>query len=740
MEGFLHIYNKKKNNYITEDKVSETINFYKETSHIFESVSNEQLISVYYTNEYREYPYNKYENHLFCPVGQFVEGKLDIQKILMTSNADEKHSIIRELRGAFALSTANLIDNSIDIFTHVVRAESVYYYEDENHIIVGTDPLVISVLGNEKIQPIFDPANFISFLEQGYFSDELTPFKDVLCLPENSHIRIADGNITSKEIDDTYHSAFNVKSTEDFYDKVTEDLLSSFDIVKDKEKSIRLGLTGGKDSRIVLLALLNKGYNIKAHTTGFPDHPDVIIAQQLAGLSEIPHEVNERKLSKKNQLSVSLDNRIKSIMTASSGLISAYDTVNTKTEFVDNKNFNGIAAAVLKGGYSTHIPKNKDVLKNPLKKPFYKFEDFYLDDQNKFSTFLDDFSIKYDNINELFHIFFLKYRTGRWTSDSRKPKSYSSNSYSVFMDNQFTKSVMKLNIEDLDKERIHYEIIERLNSDFNKLPFFNTRYTFEKNGPQSPEDYVNWLKREPIQATSQVAKYNWKSLGNNDQALVNAFKDLILEFRNNPMFDIIEYSKIEELMNSKLNNRTNKFIWSLASMIQYINIMTKKGYQIPKSHLTLTVASDNLKSMQKSTELIDYTLDYISLNEAVTVKGEDITLHESDKNAYIKTYEGSFKNIPNSKIIEKAKSLKLNTSINLLNYEGEIRKSVIFYTDEKRFKTVVLENEKTNESTLSIFDEVPVPKGAKYYRVILLFKTNKEAHCKLNYSYARINY
>ena len=741
MEGFIHIYNKKNNiNSLNADIVSGTINFYKETTHTFESIYNEQILSLYYTNEYDEYPYKKDKNILFCPVGQFVEDKLEIQKGLSSSVANEKIHVVKNLKGAFGLSTSNLIDNSIDIFTHVVRAESIYCFENDNYIIIGTDPLIISVLTNRQLQPDFDSSNFISFLEQGYFSDELTPFSGVYCLPENSHIRIFNGKIVIQEIDDTYTHAFNLNSTNEFYDMVTEDLLSGFDIVKDKEKPIRLGLTGGKDSRIVLLALINKGYNINAHTTGFSDHPDVLIAQKLARLSNIPHEVNERKLSQESQLSVSLDKRIKSIMTASSGLISAYDTVNTKTNFIDNKNFNGIAAALLKGGYSTHIPKNKNTLENPLKKPFYKFEDFYHDDQNKFSKFLEEFALTYDNVNELFHIFFLKYRTGRWTSDSRKPKSYSSNSYSVFMDNKFTKSVLKLNINDLDKERIHYEIIERLNSDFNKIPFFNTRYTFEKKGPQSIQDYQNWFMRAPVQSTSKIAKYNWKSLGNNDKVLINAFKELILEFKNNPIFDIVDYNKIEELMNSKLNNRTNKFIWSIASMIQYINVMTKKGYEIPKKHLKLTVAGDNLKSIQKTTELIDCTSNFVALNDAVTIENQKINIFKSVKNAYIKTHEGSFNEIPESNCIDTAKTIKLNTSLTLLNYEGEIKKSIIFYTDEKRFKTVVLENKKESSNTLSIFEEIPVPKDAKYYRVLILFKTNTEHRCKLNYSYARINY
>lgn len=193
-------------------------------------------------------------------------------------------------------------------------------------------------------------------------------------------------------------------------------------------------------------------------------------------------------------------------------------------------------------------------------------------------------------------------------------------------------------------------------------------------------------------------------------------------------------------MNSKFKNRTNKFIWSIASMIQYINLFTKKNYEVPKNHIKLTVARDNFKEIQKSNELIDHTNDYLSLNDALSLNGQEINLRESNKNAYIKIHEGSFNDVPSSSYIGNAKSIKFNTSIKLLNYTGEIRKSIIFYTNNKRFKTVVLDNKVFKENDISIFSEVPVPKGAEHYRIVILFKTNEDGQCKLNYSYARINY
>src|SRR5699024_539394 len=137
------------------------------------------------------------------------------------------------------------------------------------------------------------------------------------------------------------------------------------------------------------------------------------------------------------------------------------------------------------------------------------------------------------------------------------------------------KSTMKLNMDSLRSEVIHYKLIEKLNSSILNVPFFKYRFAFENHGPSLPKDYNNWLQRNPIYPTSKLGSYNWRALGNNDTALINAFKEIILSNRNSPVFDIVDFNKVDNLLSNKLNNRTNKFIWSLASMVYFINDVNK---------------------------------------------------------------------------------------------------------------------------------------------------------------------
>ncbi|WP_052256868.1 hypothetical protein [Salinicoccus sp. YB14-2] len=738
MEGFLHIYNKSHSNKIKKDVYEKIINTYKDTRHFFKILSNNKITSIYYTNEHKNYPYSSDSNRLFCPVGQFAIDKIQLQSQIFSLSSSQVRKVISNLSGAFGISTVDLESEIIDVYTHVVRAEGVFIFENSEKIIVGTDPLIVSVFSSDKLEPDFDASNFISFFEQGYFADENTPFKNVVSLPPNTHVQI-NKEVNYTDLDNTYDTAFQGLPTEDFFNEISTNFLNSFDIVQDKSKTIRSGLTGGKDSRLVLLALINKGFNIQTHTTGFPDHPDVIIAQQLAELLEIPHKVKSRTLKEDNSINVNLEKRIKEITTVSSGLITAYDSIATNTTFKDGTNFNGVAASVITGGFNKFSHKVNANMADALKKPLYKFSNYYNESDNKYSRFLEEFSNKNDDLGTLLHLFFLKYRTGRWTSDSRIAKSYSSNSYSVFLDNQLTKSAMKLNMKDLRKEIIHYKLIEQLNPSILKVPFNRYRFAFEENGPSSPNDYHNWLKREPIYSKSKIGSYNWRSLGNNDKKLISAFKELILQDKNSIVFDVVNYNSIEKLLNSKLTNRTNKFIWSIASQIYYTDYMKKQNIS-PIEKISLKTPSDKIITDKVPAKVIDLTPHYQPLNHSIELSANNsINFKDKEGNAYLKTYNGGFSKVPDSFNLKGVKQARFNTNMELDNLENP-RMSIIFYTKEKRFKTILLEAQYDNDNIVVFNDIVKIPKDAVYYRTAIYFKDTNNKNHKLNYSYVELHY
>src|SRR5699024_7096332 len=367
MEGYIHLYSKKSPLQIENQSIMNIINSYKGTSHHFNIKKNSKILGVYFTNEYNTYHYQSIANNLFCPVGQFTIDKNIIQETLHISSLGHRLEFVSKLSGAFSISSVDFNNNVIHIYTHVVRAESVYIYEDDDLVIVGSDPLLISILSNSDLKPTLDPSNFISYFEQGYFADELTPFNNVKCLPANSYIKIQP-QVEISNIDNTFDTAFTYSDSEELLSEITENFIKAFDIISDKSSTVLSSLTGGKDSRVILLALLEKGYKVNTRTTGFTDHPDVVVAKKLAEILDVPHKTNEKVLNSKNQLAVNLEKRLLATTKASSVLLSAYDTVTTKTEFNDSYNFNGVAALVITGGFNKFNHQVKSTPADSLKR------------------------------------------------------------------------------------------------------------------------------------------------------------------------------------------------------------------------------------------------------------------------------------------------------------------------------------------------------------------------------------
>src|SRR5699024_11781835 len=111
----------------------------------------------------------------------------------------------------FALAMADYETNSMSFFTHIFRIDNIFYLENENEIIVGTDPIIVSALSNDALKPQIDINNSVAFLMNGFFADENTIFKNLQLMPSNSMMTVDSKGISIKEIDDSYDEMFNQK-------------------------------------------------------------------------------------------------------------------------------------------------------------------------------------------------------------------------------------------------------------------------------------------------------------------------------------------------------------------------------------------------------------------------------------------------------------------------------------------------------------------------------------------------
>ena len=65
---------------------------------------------------------------------------------------------------------------------------------------------------------------------------------------------------------------------------MAEGLVAAVAHLADAGQPVELSLTGGKDSRLIAAALVKAGVPVVARTHGFADHPDVVVAAEIARL------------------------------------------------------------------------------------------------------------------------------------------------------------------------------------------------------------------------------------------------------------------------------------------------------------------------------------------------------------------------------------------------------------------------------------------------------------------------
>lgn len=71
MQGFIHVY-KRKSNFNMFTNVEQLLSKYKSKSLFVHQVIKKNITSVYFSNEYEQYPYGNTESGMFTPVGVFT--------------------------------------------------------------------------------------------------------------------------------------------------------------------------------------------------------------------------------------------------------------------------------------------------------------------------------------------------------------------------------------------------------------------------------------------------------------------------------------------------------------------------------------------------------------------------------------------------------------------------------------------------------------------------------------------
>ncbi|MDD1984021.1 hypothetical protein LG197_12035 [Pseudomonas asiatica] len=205
-------------------------------------------------------------------------------------------SSYQKLHGEYSLSTYNPINDELVAFSDYTGLKPLFYIDNEDFTAVSNRQFLLNPICTRDYKPSFDLPQAASLITQGNKFGSNAIFRNVRLIIPGTYVKITHrGEIKICTFESQIWNERETPSPAD-YDDACESLVANFNWIRDvpalNDKPIRLSLTGGEDSRLVLAMGLNSNIRsrISTFTYGLADNPDIKVAEIVANSVDVPHE------------------------------------------------------------------------------------------------------------------------------------------------------------------------------------------------------------------------------------------------------------------------------------------------------------------------------------------------------------------------------------------------------------------------------------------------------------------
>jgi Asparagine synthase len=245
--------------------------------------------------------------------------------------------------------------------TTATRVDPVYVAEVAGAVILSDRAMWAAWTANRLDD--HDPLLACALLNPGFPLGSATPFRSVSAMPPSTIIQALSGTASrtaASAADPESPRSPGTGSAAPAVPPRSRDGGSAADVaaalvdavvpLREVSQPVELSLTGGKDSRLVAAALVKAGVPVRARTHGFADHPDVVIAAEVARVLGIEHDV---RVPAAPGQQVDVIGRIRATVLVADGMLSAFENVGRQDPaFSKAVTAGGHGGELLRGGYA----------------------------------------------------------------------------------------------------------------------------------------------------------------------------------------------------------------------------------------------------------------------------------------------------------------------------------------------------------------------------------------------------
>ncbi|MGH3252536.1 MAG: asparagine synthase-related protein, partial [Trebonia sp.] len=243
--------------------------------------------------------------------------------------------------------------------TSVTRVDPVYLAEVRGAVIVA-DRATWAGWTSSRLDG-HDPLHLCALLNPGFPLGSVTPFTDVTAMAGSTTLQLRGGSVTRVDGAATraagatrpHPGDARLASGPGGARDVAEALVAAVAPLRDAGAPVELSLTGGKDSRLIAAALVKAGVPVVARTHGFDDHPDVVVAAEIARRLGIEHVVRTPAAPGQR---VDVLGRIRATVLVADGMLSAFENVGRPDPAASAAlTAGGHGGELLRGGYAETV-------------------------------------------------------------------------------------------------------------------------------------------------------------------------------------------------------------------------------------------------------------------------------------------------------------------------------------------------------------------------------------------------
>lgn len=394
--------------------------------------------------------------------------------------------------------------------TSLTMSEHLYWTQTSSLVIVSNRALIVAqllVLLGEQVS--LDRAAMTSLLTKSYpCCTERTSIREVSWLGD-AELHIDPVNLKAQRIPrDPLSFKPDAGQTPD-WEQLAQHLIDNLQLLDSFEgMNTSVALTGGKDSRLVLAALLAGGrqsqidrYYISARA----EHADAQVASMLAAKYQLPFERVEPA-----QLEHELETLLERHVLTTEGMLNAWDI-----KFVETDGFRVGVNGLLGEFYRRQRASGEHSGREAAQVHYAQREnlggivreDVFVAQQRdveRWFTALHEDGMPWDWSSDLFY---LKQRVPRWMGQAKMHDSLGGVHFNPLFHEDILSAYYMLDLQDRGADRVHFELMLRLAPELVSMPFAQSQWDAAMVARSSDPSAL--ISRAPISHQGPIMELGW---------------------------------------------------------------------------------------------------------------------------------------------------------------------------------------------------------------------------------------